>query len=246
MAYESCSIQSLFFYPDFDRNDRIKLSAVLRNFQQVSGAHVELTGTTTAEIYQKTGKVYIVAGYEADILRRPHPGSIEVRTWIEGFRRRIYTVRRYEIVQDGEVVICGAGLWFMYDPVTRFPVRNHLEIVDLPACPSDPEAPYDMAELQLPSQMQQTDTGRVMFIQCDGNNHLNNTYYPDFCQQITRDREVVGFRIAYKRECAENEEILLTAQTCGEKTYVRGLHQDESTAFEAELIINTSDLEESR
>ena len=85
-----------------------------------------------------------------------------------------------------------------------------------------------------------------MFIQCDGNQHLNNTYYPDFCQQVTRDAEVRGFRIAYKHECAENENILLTAQACGEKIFVRGLHQDESTAFEAELTINTSDLEESR
>jgi len=246
MAYESCSIQSLFFYPDFDRNDRIKLSAVLRNFQQVSGAHVELTGTTTAEIYQKTGKVYIVAGYEAEILRQPLPGAIEVRTWIENFVRRIYTVRRYEIVQNGEVVIRGAGLWFMYDPATRFPVRNHREIVDLPACPRDAEKPYEMAGLTLPEQLVRAEEGRVTFIQCDSNHHLNNTYYPDFCQQITRDREVTGLRIVYKHECAENESILLTAQTCGEQTFVRGLHQDGKTAFEAELITNTSDMEETR
>lgn len=236
MDKNSCTIHSVFYYPDFDRNDHIKPSAILRNFQQVSGIHAEMSGRTVHEIFVQTGKVYIVARYEAEILRQPVPGEMEVKTWIESLGR-VYVTRCYEIRQKGEVVIRGAGLWFMYDLATRLPCRAHLSIVDLPACPVDPEHPYDIGNFKIENELPVQCEATILYAQCDTNHHANNTCYPDFCQQITRDAEICGFRIAYKHECYEGETITLTAAPApdGSCMQIRGVHQNGTTAFEAEF-----------
>lgn len=236
MDNSSKTINSIFFYPDFDVDNHIKPSAILKNFQQCSGAHEEMAGRTVHEIFVQTGKVYIVARYEVEILQQPVPGAIEVKTWIES-SERVYVTRCYEICQGGTVVIRGAGLWFMYDLQTRLPCRTHTEIVALPACPADPENPHQIEKFKLEPELPPAGEVEVLFAQCDNNHHANNTYYMDYCQQLTKEAEIIGFRIAYKHECYDGETVRLTSAKMPDgRLQIRGLHESGATSFEAEII----------
>ena len=112
---------------------RLRISVLLRFFQEASIAHTEALGMGREKTLDR-GLLWIITKQHIDIRRMPeYDEEITIRSW-PGETMHVLFPRFYEVICNGDVVITGSALWMLIDAESRgfiFPDEYGIEIPEM-------------------------------------------------------------------------------------------------------------------
>ncbi len=233
------TIQGIIFYPDRNSRDQLKMSALMRNFQQVGGAHLEAAGTSPEEMFRRNLS-FILIRQEIVLLAPIGAGSYPVTTWVSG-QAGVNYIRNYEIKDaDGKRLAVASSAWILFDLASRRVLRPDRFESDIPYYPEKETGIADPGKFRLPEDMKVVGKVIPRYADMDSNGHVNNTVYGDFVAEAAQllgiERPVCRQKLYFRHEVTAGESILLSAKQEDNILYVCGdVETDGRRSFEAEL-----------
>lgn len=161
---------------------RLKPSAMLELFQELSVVHASSLGFGTKEVLSR-GAVWVITMQRVEIKRMPTEGElIYLESWTGKTSHLLYP-RFYRICdEDGDVIIQASSLWTLMDIESRKMLSSEQfghEIIDM----SNGE------EIALPGAPKKASSDAssyftVPYSYLDQNGHMNNTRYLDLAEDL--------------------------------------------------------------
>lgn len=152
--------------------------------------------------------------------------------------RREKGVRIYytALVTVGQELAAKAEISFF---AVNFHERSIIRLSELEPmwnCPAEKGGRMEKAACK--GEMEQLGKYTVRYSDCDSNRHLTSPKYLDYVCDVTgfwvgEEKLCALMQVDYVSECRPGEEIVFLGRAEGEKQFVRGVHPDGSTAFDA-------------
>lgn len=169
-----------------DVYSRVKLSAIMKHFQQLAREDLDRVGCTYPSMRERN-VVFVLVGLSIDLKK---PLMLYKNYKIETVPRKIAGIRfiRDFYIYDGEEIVCEAvSSWVLIDFVSRRPLRPSTISSEIPH--DDSREP----KVQLPIPIKQNEfydyfkERTVYYSMLDENNHLNNCNYADLIEDSLPD-----------------------------------------------------------
>lgn len=167
---------------DVNENGLMKLSALLRYVQEVSGGHSDLLGYTWDALAEK-GLFWAVLRHKAVIHRLPKAGeTVHLQTWPMPATRSAYPRAVRATDGQGDLLFETVSLWVLMNTQTRMMVLPGKSGVDVPGVLRGMEisTPGSLA----PGDHQNKKIWCVSPDDLDINGHVNNTKYLDHTESL--------------------------------------------------------------
>lgn len=222
-----CFRQEELVFWDCDREQRVRISALLSKMAAFAGYDYDARGLTH-ELLWANREVFLLSRAALKIHSCPHAQDVlNITTWENGVKGA-HMRRYYEMAgQDGQVRVAAKTDWILVDPVTRKILRP-ASFTSKPILTSD--RPLDCPEprkLAMPKEGRE-DLGvrQIRWSDLDGNGHLFSGNYGDIIwDALPEDLQVQvpkEFYINYSREAVLGDELRLEGFRSGEGYLVEG------------------------
>lgn len=194
---------------DVNQNGVLKLSALLRYVQEVSGGHSDRLGFTWDALAEK-GLFWAVLRHKAVIHRLPNAGeTIHLQTWPMPATRSAYPRAVQATDSQGNVLFETVSLWVLMNIQTRAMVLPGKSGVDVPGILRGIEisTPGSVP----PGAYTQSVLWKVDVDDLDINGHVNNAKYLDHTENLI-DNTSLNIRemtVCYLAETLLGQEITL-------------------------------------
>ena len=192
-----------------DVHSELKLSALWRICQEISGRHLTAHGLSY-ERMKADGKVFLFLCNAAEIARMPrHREPVRFSTWPCG-RRAAQFYRRYRLenAETGERLVDVNQSSVLVDPAAHKVLRPK-EFLDY-GYPIGEAEGEPLRRLELPEGMEPVGERTVRYSDLDYNGHLSNALYVDFLTDFVPDcPKITEFQINYINECRLGDQIVL-------------------------------------
>jgi len=222
-----CSRQEELGFWDCDREQRIRVAAILSKMATFAGYDYDGRGLTYERLFEKR-EVFLLSRAAVKIHDCPHARDVlDITTWEDGVKgahmRRYYEMRD----REGRIRVAARTDWILVDPVTRKILRPS-SFTAKPILTSD--RPLDCPESRkvvLPEQgREDLGTRVVRWSDLDGNGHLYSGNYGDIIwDALPEDLQVRvpgEFYINYSREAVLGDALGLEGCRSGESYFVEG------------------------
>ena len=194
---------------------RLKPSGILYFAQEAAGGHCRLLGVDWDTLAQRN-LFWAVLRYRVEVTRLPRLGEkITVETWPMPTTRTAFPRSTVAYDGEGQELFRCIGLWVLMDTRRRTMVLPGKSGIDLIGTSRG-------GELMVPGSLmpfagENITTRQVTYSQLDRNNHMNNTRYMDWVDDLLpgafhKQRPVRGFTVCYLDEATEGQEIDLCWQ----------------------------------
>lgn len=219
---------------DFDRFDRIKLSAVLDLFQDAAGRHAEELGVGFADMFSRE-LLWVLTRIKLKILAQPvRYQKIIVKTWPLAPNRLNY--RREYCIEDtnGKKLIAGSSEWVIINSSTRHfvSVSNLYPFTD--GFCEDIMFEGKLGKLHDFESDSLKYTAAVGFSELDVNGHVNNIKYADYSMDAINpeiENIVEEFQIDYRKEVMQGETLNIYCKNDGDAILAKGQNGNGNTMF---------------
>lgn len=214
MVFKDISITRL---DDFGSDDRMKLSSVLKLFENAADHHKD--AVTDDELKAEMGSSeWILTQWDVKIERLPRRGEkLMVDTWIVGEGAKVRHDREFVLrTEAGDVLALGETKLSVFD----VEAQRILRISETVTAKYRPEE-YRLWDKKLPKLKEPTvfeieGTVALRRSDLDYNRHVHNTAYLDLAAEILPEGELVkneprGFRVLYKQQLKGGDTATLKA-----------------------------------
>jgi acyl-CoA thioester hydrolase len=173
-------------HDELDRFGRAHPAVYLRYL-----AHAAVEASTAAgfepDWYARNGTMWLVRRSTLDVARPVGAGPLEIRTWVEDFRR-VRSFRRYE-VRGPDGALCAGGLtdWVYVDALTGRPRRVPAEMESAFGTAWGTAREREPWDTPAPPPAPAVSRHRVRIHEVDSIGHVNNAAYLDLVAQATLD-----------------------------------------------------------
>lgn len=226
-------------YAQCDCNEKLKLSAALKEAQQVSMEHCDQLGIGNRYLLS-LNMVFLLAKIHIDITHMPRGGetlAIETVPYLPV--RAIYPRVTTLYGEKEEPLMRIDSRWTLVNTQTDRILRRPPEGLPLPFTPT----PQDFSDVKIaaPASLQPLEQVRVRYCNLDSNHHLNNGEYADLVcncleQELLEGWETAAFTILYHHEAKLGQTICLEGARQENIRYIRGT-LDQGPCFESEVIL---------
>ena len=191
---------------------KLKLSSLLYFAQDVAGRHSELLGADYDSLAMRQ-LFWAVTRHRVQITRLPHRGeTITVETWPMPTTKIAYPRSMVAFDAQGNEVFRAISLWVLMDLENRNMVLPGKSGVTVNGCLTGSELalPHSI----VPKSMINRDMRRVTYSCLDRNNHMNNTKYLDWVDDLLpsdfhKSHEPEELIICYHAEAMEYQQIFM-------------------------------------
>ena len=225
---------------DFDRYLNVRPVAILDLFQDCAGVHTAVFKCDRAHIVEK-GLFWVLVNVKFETISNPKPmQEVVVKTWPLRSAGVRY-IRNFQVFSEtGELLIKGTSCWTILDIVSRRVVPKAKVFPDDMEYLTENTFDEKLVKIDDFEPTKALKTVKTEFSDLDFNEHVNNAKYADlivnalYCGGNLRVRSM---QIDYHKEIRYNEDVMLLSKQEGEKTFVKGVLTDGSTAFISELTL---------
>ncbi|MBR5997478.1 MAG: hypothetical protein IK027_00015 [Deltaproteobacteria bacterium] len=163
--------------------ERLRLAALLRMFQEAAVRHAELRGFGGAEMARRHC-AWVMYKLETDICGYPRVGeTARVLTTLGGWKG-LRAYRHFELWQEGKLLARGLSVWFMIDLESRRPLHITPDLFE--AVRTQPGFPPAVPEREWKpgkeTSCEREYPQNLRFSDLDANGHVNNTVYADLLE----------------------------------------------------------------
>ena len=189
---------------------KLKLSSVLYYAQEVAGSHSELLGADHDSLAAQH-LFWAVTRHRVQITRLPLRGeTITVETWPMPTTKIAYPRSMVAFDAQGNELFRLISLWVLMDVEDRTMVLPGKSGVTVNGCLTGSELALPRSILATP--MGNREVRRVTYSCLDRNNHMNNTKYLDWVDDLLpsgfhKNHEPREFVICYHAEAREGQQI---------------------------------------
>ena len=203
-----------------------RLSHLLKIIQEIGARDIAARGYGKAEIFDK-GMRWVISRIATKVNRIPaYDEEIEIITFPEP--PKWFFLPRYTTVldKDGNVLLECETIWAVIDFKTRKPLLPNqfgLNIEYKDEC----EKTFELDSKIVPLETTNTLERKILFTDCDINQHMNNTVYVEWaCDllggEFLKSKKLVDWRMAYHTEAMEGETITMKYALKDDILYVIG------------------------
>jgi acyl-ACP thioesterase len=168
-----------------DRSDRLTMWSTLDFFQEAAISHATVLGVGR-EAMKTTGQLWVLSRLSVFWQRRPGYGeTITVRSWPRG-SEKLFAVRDYDI-RDAEdrPIVRGRSGWLILDMARRRPLKVQSMMDKLPMNEGENAFSAPASGLEVRENLVQAGERRAAYSDVDYNDHVNNTRYIQWIQDMT-------------------------------------------------------------
>ena len=227
---------------DVDHQCFCRPSALLGYLQEAATDAAAELCMSREELLEQYNAFWMLARVWVE-LKRPlrWKESLTIRTWHrEGRGASVY--RDFDLYVDGESIGQAVSTWVLAN------VENHrlMRMDKIPGIMGNNhggglEKDLTLGKLKLPAGLSEVERRRLHYSELDMNGHINNTRYADFAcdalklERLTEEGFVQSLQIGFLAECRAGEELILSAGTEEERSFVRVAGADGKARFEAAI-----------
>ena len=213
-----------------DRNQRMRMGAMLTEAAVFAGYDYDARGLTYEVLYEKR-EVFLLSRLTVRVHRCPRVRDIlRITTWENGARgahmQRVYEYR----TREGELCVSIRSDWILVDPVTRKILRpSQFTARPLTTCDVEIDCP-DPKKVAIPAEAEDLGVRTVRWSDLDGNGHLFSGTYGDIVWDALpaelQERVPTEFTINYSREATLGQELRLVGHREGDRYRMEGAGPD--------------------
>ncbi len=188
---------------DFDQDGLLKLSALLKIFENTSIRHAEQAGISPMEQSLHGGIVWVFTDWRAELLRAPGYGdAIYASTWVHCSGRGRVSREMLLKDADGAVLARGQGRLAFIDTAAGRPLLPTPESLAVYRPEESTAFPDRLPKLRTPSAFTAEAAVPLRRSDMDYNGHLHNTAYLDLALELLPrdilDEGIRACRISYR------------------------------------------------
>lgn len=217
-------------YFDCDLNNKVKLSAILRQVQQISMEHCDLLGIGE-KFMEKLNMAFLLGKLSVKIIKMPSATEKLVITTIPDCKPMRAQYKRATTISniDGEKLIEVDARWILVDMSSKKIVRNKPEQLVFP----EHQHETFMHDIKMPKKGELLGKSEtvVSYSHLDVNHHMNNTFYADMacnaiCNAVENSpiltKEPSSLIINYKNQAVRGNVVTSSVYNCthNKDTYV--------------------------
>ena len=204
------NIETKVRYSECGENGKMKLSAIVNQFQDSSSEHSESLGVGM-DYLREQKRAWILNSWQIVIERYPKAHEdIVVSTWPTGFRG-VFGPRNFCMkTPNGEMLACANTLWVYLDTEKGIPAKPSEEEKAIYGIEPPLDMEYASRKIKLPEQTEVVDTVPVRKYHIDTNSHMNNSQYVLLAAEVLPEDFVVGqVRVEYKKSAVYGDKIVI-------------------------------------
>lgn len=207
-----------------DVRQRLRLSCLMRQMQQLGEDQLEQLGIGYRKTLEEHSMVFLLARIALQIERMPIGGEIITLTTrpLEAVKAQFF---RETVVRDeaGNLLLTAWSAWLLFDPATRRVLRPSRFPYALDCGPAPNQTLFELN----PPEGSPAGERVVRFSDVDVNRHLTNSVYSDIAYdclpwQVAEERELAGVCIHFQSEARPEETIALFTAQEGNAHYIYG------------------------
>ena len=204
------NIETKVRYSECGENGKMKLSAIVNQFQDSSSEHSESLGVGM-DYLKEQKRAWILNSWQIVIERYPKAHeNIVVSTWPTGFRG-VFGPRNFCMkTPGGEMLAYANTLWVYLDIEKGTPTKPSEEEKSIYGTEPPLDMEYTSRKIKLPEEAKVVDTVSVRKYHIDTNSHMNNSQYVLLAAEVLPEEfEVRQVRVEYKKSAVYGDEIVI-------------------------------------
>ncbi len=223
MIFKDASVTRL---DDFGSNGKMKLSSVLKLFENAADHHKD--AVTDDEMRAAMGRCeWILTQWDVKIERLPQRSeTLFVDTWIVGKGPAVREDREFVMRNaDNEVLAIGETKLSLFDVEAQRIERASELIIEKYGPETEKLWSVKLPKLREPSEFDSESVVPLRRSDLDYNRHVHNTAYLDLACEPIPETEVKGFRVSYKRQLKEGDTATVRTKRSGNK-WIAAIYSD--------------------
>ena len=204
------NIETKVRYSECGENGKMKLSAIVNQFQDSSSEHSESLGVGM-DYLKEQKRAWILNSWQIVIERYPKAHEdIVVSTWPTGFRG-VFGPRNFCMkTPGGEMLAYANTLWVYLDIEKGMPTKPSEEEKTIYGTEPPLEMEYTSRKIKLPEEAEVVDTVSVRKYHIDTNSHMNNSQYVLLAAEVLPEDFVARqVRVEYKKSAVYGDKIVI-------------------------------------
>ena len=193
-------------YQDVDPRMSMRLSVLLRRFQEAAIAHSQAAGDGPSAHPQRP-HIWLMNKLAVAVQRYPRFGeAVEIVTWSRG-ATGLRAARDFQARCGEEILASASSLWLYFDRAAKRPRKVPEAIMDAYTTETAVALEADLAHWKFADQGALAIAGSVSVrhSDIDANRHVNNAVYVDYLETVLARREedyggLAALKISYLRE----------------------------------------------
>ncbi len=203
-----------------------RLSNLLKILQEIGARDIAAKGFGKDKIFDQ-GMRWVISRIATKVNRIPaYDEEIEIVTFPEP--PKWFFLPRFTSVLDmkGNVLLECETIWAVIDFKTRKPVLPNAINLDI-EYKDECEKTLDVDSKIIPLETTNTLDRKILFTDCDINQHMNNTVYVEWAcdllgSEYLKSKKLVDWRMAYHTEAKEGETLTMRYALKDDVLYVIG------------------------
>ena len=209
-----------------DKTGNCRLSHLLKILQEIGARDIAAKGFGKDKIFDQ-GMRWVISRIATKVNRIPaYDEEIEVVTFPEP--PKWFFLPRFTSVLDmnGNVLLECETIWAIIDSKTRKPVLPKQINLDIEYGDEFPKT-LGVDSKIIPLETDKTLDRKILFTDCDINQHMNNTVYVEWATDLLggdylKSKKLVDWRMAYHTEAKEGETLTMNYALKDDVLYVIG------------------------
>jgi len=217
---------------EVDKNKRLLVSALLNYFQDAMVHNADAIGVGS-DYTHNIGQLWVLIDYEIDIVELPFGKTTVTCGTTPHSIKRFFSYRVWEIRDaSGNMIASARGKFVLMDILTKEIVSPNEEMIEMFNDSMNSDASILFSKNKpLDSEVIYKSIDKVRNTYIDINRHMNNVYYMvvaynNIPREILSTHYIKKIRITYKKECLEDDLLIIEGRRSENILYYEILSDD--------------------
>lgn len=213
-------------YSEVDPNGKVRLHQILEYFQDCGTFQSEEIGLGM-QVDKENHRAWYLLAWDVKIKRHPAMSEYITVTTQAYKMRGFYGYRRYSIIDErGETIVSGESIWILMDTDKMLPMKISKELADKYVEKNADTTIRVKRKIEADGEWEEKDSVEITKIYLDSNNHVNNTVYALWAEEVIPEgRFAKETRIDYRKSAIYGDTIKVYTQEQEEVFRVKFLNQ---------------------
>lgn len=223
---------------DCDYKKRAKLSTIMCYMADIAGLAYADKGYSHTWLWENNF-VFLLSRVSLHMTRTPKADEkLTIQTWEHSTKGALFN-RLFEIYDETNTIIIGAYTqWVLVNPQTRCVLRPNSFTGKMDFHEDKKVNTLECEKLKISNEILEIGERKITYSDIDANGHVYNAVYAsiatDFLSSEEVDRNIVDFRINFKKEAMLGEILKINKFSQQNKTYIVG-YVENTISYECEF-----------